>query len=78
LDENKLLEKESLKELRTKLHIKITADNNGKPVYYDYGNLLGPLVEMNLLENHYFIECEIPVTSFWINNYKKYGDEITF
>jgi hypothetical protein len=58
----------NLKNIAQKLNICIVLKRNEKDLIY-YGNKEDNQYKINLIDNHYFIDCKVDLTSFALKNY---------
>lgn len=62
-----------LKNIAKKLNICIVLKRNEKDLIY-YGNKEDKQYKINLIDNHYFIDCKIDITSYALKNYDEIKD----
>ena len=62
-----------LKNIAQKLNICIVLKRNEKDLIY-YGNKEDKQYKINLIDNHYFLDCKIDITSYALKNYDEIKD----
>lgn len=62
-----------LKNIAKKLNICIVLKRNEKDLIY-YGNKEDTQYKINLIDNHYFLDCKIDITSYALKNYDEIKD----